>query len=204
MYPLQWAPYSRLVQVSSQVNELNIIRQSLYELENQHTKIRSQYEEELSRVRAELHALRQNIPVTGGPPPHPVVGPGSVGAAGSSASGLRESLLISGPLPSSYGSDAFYGRDRDLRDRERMLERDRERDRDRDRDRENRDRERDRDRERTLDQRDAKRPKTERMKGERPSIPAVFTSSLTCICVQTTSVLKCLPFQGRLPRVCRD
>ncbi|KAK0192449.1 WD40-repeat-containing domain protein [Armillaria mellea] len=167
--------------MSSQVNELNIIRQSLYELETQHTKIRSQYEEELSRVRAELHALRQNIPVTGGPPPHPVVGPGSV-AAGSSASGLRENLLISGPLPSSYGSDAFYGRDRDLRDRERMLERDRERDRDRDRDRENRDRDRDRDRERTLDQRDSKRPKTERMKDhfspQMPPIPGQTPKSL--------------------------
>ncbi|THH15316.1 hypothetical protein EW146_g5150, partial [Bondarzewia mesenterica] len=42
--------------VSSQVNELNIIRQSLYELESQHGKIRQQYEEEISRLRAELMA----------------------------------------------------------------------------------------------------------------------------------------------------
>lgn len=59
--------------VTSQINELNIIRQSLYELESQHGKIRQQYEEELSRLRAELHAARQGLP--GGAPPHQTVGP---------------------------------------------------------------------------------------------------------------------------------
>ena len=46
--------------VSSQVNELNIIRQALYDLETQHTKIRQQYEDELAKLRAEVHsAARQ-------------------------------------------------------------------------------------------------------------------------------------------------
>ncbi|PCH39459.1 WD40 repeat-like protein [Wolfiporia cocos MD-104 SS10] len=44
--------------VGGQVNELNIIRQSLYELETQHTKIRQQYEDEIRALRAEIHALR--------------------------------------------------------------------------------------------------------------------------------------------------
>ena len=38
--------------VASQVNELNIIRQSLYDLETQHGKIRQHYEEEIARARA--------------------------------------------------------------------------------------------------------------------------------------------------------
>jgi hypothetical protein len=80
------------------------------------------------------------------------------------------------PGPSSY-NDPYYARDRDMKDRDRD-ERDRERqnrDRDRgpDRDRGERDRaggDRDRDRERTLDQRDPKRLKTERIKTDRPGI----------------------------------
>ncbi len=64
--------------VASQVNELNIIRQSLYDLEAQHGKIRQQYEEEISRLRAELMAARQGA--TGGPPNLGVnVGPGASG-----------------------------------------------------------------------------------------------------------------------------
>jgi len=47
--------FSRLA-VSSQVNELNIIRQSLYDLETQHEKIRRLYEEEVARARAESRA----------------------------------------------------------------------------------------------------------------------------------------------------
>ncbi|KAF9528679.1 WD40-repeat-containing domain protein [Crepidotus variabilis] len=42
--------------IASQVNELNIIRQSLYDLETQHNKIRQHYEEEISRARAEGRA----------------------------------------------------------------------------------------------------------------------------------------------------
>lgn len=49
--------------VTSQVNELNIIRQSLYDLEAQHGKIRQQYEDELTRLRAQIELMR-----TGGEP----------------------------------------------------------------------------------------------------------------------------------------
>ena len=38
------------------MNELNIIRQSLYDLEAQHNKIRQHYEEEITRARAEGRA----------------------------------------------------------------------------------------------------------------------------------------------------
>ncbi|KAG6377403.1 WD40-repeat-containing domain protein [Boletus reticuloceps] len=143
--------------VTSQINELNIIRQSLYELESQHGKIRQQYEEELSRLRAELHAARQGIPAN--PPPHPAVGPASVGPSGPPAPPVSVPGVLPATGPGSY-SDPYYGRDRD-RDRER--EKDRER-ADRDRERELRDRER----ERPAEARDPKRIKTERMKGDRP------------------------------------
>ena len=149
--------------MSSQVNELNIIRQSLYELENQHTKVQNKYEEDLGRMRSELLALRQSLSSAPGPPPppHPMVGPGS-----------SSSLPLSGPPPpnsshSSYAGDPFY-RERDIRDR---IDRDgRMGDRDRDRERDLRDRDRDRDRDRLLDQRDAKRLKTDRLKSDRPGL----------------------------------
>ncbi|KAJ7269560.1 chromatin associated protein [Mycena rebaudengoi] len=54
-----------------QVNELNVIRQSLYELETQHGKLRHQYEEELTRLRAELHVVRQGL----APRPPPLAPP---------------------------------------------------------------------------------------------------------------------------------
>ncbi|KAJ6561263.1 WD40-repeat-containing domain protein [Mycena sp. CBHHK59/15] len=63
--------------VTSQINELNIIRQSLYELEAQHGKVRHQYEEEIAHMRAEMHALRQaqtpqlKTPAPAHPHPHP-------------------------------------------------------------------------------------------------------------------------------------
>ncbi|KAG1776746.1 WD40-repeat-containing domain protein [Suillus placidus] len=144
--------------VTSQINELNIVRQSLYELESQHGKIRQTYEEELSRLRGELHALRQGVP-TGAP--HPPVGPASVGLSGPPA----PPPVVTGapPGPGSY-NEPYYSRDR-----EREREKDRER-ADRERDREIRDRqreERDRDRERPpAEARDSKRIKTERMKGD--------------------------------------
>ncbi|KAF7970926.1 hypothetical protein HWV62_22564 [Athelia sp. TMB] len=140
--------------ITSQVNELNIIRQALYELETQHGKVRSHYEEELARLRAELQAARQNIPTSTPAPAHTPIGPGAPGPP---------------PL-----NDPYYSRGREERDRERDREprgdRERERDRmvDRDRDRE-RDRERgerdmgrEKDRERSIDHRDPKRLKMDR------------------------------------------
>ena len=49
-------PFFVLLAVASQVNELNIIRQSLYDLETQHGKIQQHYEEEITRARAESRA----------------------------------------------------------------------------------------------------------------------------------------------------
>ncbi|KAF9225758.1 WD40 repeat-like protein [Gyrodon lividus] len=144
--------------VTSQINELNIIRQSLYELESQHGKIRQQYEEELSRLRSELHSARQGIP--SGAPPHPTVGPGSVGPSGPPAPPSAVPGAVPPTGPGSY-NDPYYSRDRD-----------REREKDREREREIRDRERDqrdRERERPSDaSRDPKRVKSERIKTDRP------------------------------------
>ncbi|KAF7351442.1 Chromatin associated protein [Mycena sanguinolenta] len=98
--------------VTSQINELNIIRQALYELEAQHGKVRQRYEDEIQHLRAELHTLRQ------------LPGPGVHG----SGPGIHPS------------SDAYRDRNGDRpadrysdRERERERERDRERDRDRER-----------------------------------------------------------------------
>jgi general transcriptional corepressor TUP1 len=137
--------------VTSQVNELNIIRQSLYELEIQHGKIRGHYEEELNRLRSELLAVRQGLPANTTQPP--TVGPGGIGPPGPSGPPTTVSGISSG---GSF-NDPYFGRDRD-RDRER----DRDRLPERDREREIRDRERDKERERSTDHRDPKRLKLER------------------------------------------
>ncbi|PBK61591.1 WD40 repeat-like protein [Armillaria solidipes] len=157
--------------VSGQVNELNIIRQSLYDLEAQHGKIRKQYEEELSRTRAELHALRQNLPPHA-TTPHPQVAPGP------------------GPGPATIGPgrpfDPFFNRPRDSRD---GLS-----------DRDPLDRERERERERLMDQRDAKRLKADRMKPERggissPHLTVLKSNSLAPIDMYSPS----LPNMPKLP-----
>ncbi|KAJ7726711.1 chromatin associated protein [Mycena maculata] len=90
--------------VTSQINELNIIRQSLYELEAQHGKVRHQYEEEIAHLRAELHALRH---------PQALPGPG-----------------IHGSSFGESGPGYFRGGERE-RVRGRELERDRDTDRER-------------------------------------------------------------------------
>ncbi|KAF7316018.1 Chromatin associated protein [Mycena indigotica] len=53
--------------VNTQINELNIIRQALYELEAQHGKLCTRYEEEIAHLRAELQASRSAGPGLGGP-----------------------------------------------------------------------------------------------------------------------------------------
>ncbi len=152
--------------MASQVNELNIIRQSLYDLEAQHGKIRQQYEEEISRLRAELMAVRQGA--TGVPPNLGVnVGPGASGLPTPTAG---PTLPYSDPFMGRPPRDPAFDRDRD-RDRERERERDRgilERERDRDREREREVKERDRERERDREQRESKRIKTDRIKPDRP------------------------------------
>ncbi|KAI0032852.1 WD40-repeat-containing domain protein, partial [Vararia minispora EC-137] len=105
--------------VSSQVNELNIIRQSLYDLENQHTKIRQEYEAEIARLRADLDRARAASA-------HPTP---------------------AGPPHGAY-QDVFVPREQRERERDRMVvDRDPNRERERmDRDRMMVDRERDRER----------------------------------------------------------
>ncbi|KAH9042667.1 WD40-repeat-containing domain protein [Lactarius pseudohatsudake] len=154
--------------VASQVNELNIIRQSLYDLEAQHGKIRQQYEEEISRLRAELMTARQGA--TGVPPNLGVnVGPGASGLPTPTAG---PALPYSDPFMGRPPRDPAFDRDRDRdRDRERERERDRgiiERERDRDREREREVKERERERERDREQRESKRIKTDRIKTDRP------------------------------------
>jgi general transcriptional corepressor TUP1 len=158
--------------VASQVNELNIIRQSLYDLEAQHGKIRQQYEEEISRLRAELMAARQGA--TGVPPNLGLnVGPGASGLPTPTAG---PALPYSDHFMGRPPRDPAFDRDRD-RDRERERERDRdrergilerERERDREREREAKERERERERERDREQRESKRMKPDRIKSDRP------------------------------------
>ncbi|XP_006463192.1 hypothetical protein AGABI2DRAFT_224855 [Agaricus bisporus var. bisporus H97] len=177
--------------VVQQVNELNIIRQSLYDLEAQHNKVRQQFEDELGRLRSELLTTRQQLAAAtsgaGGPPP---AGPGiSSGPGAPSQIGPGGALVGGPPYPPAgeppYGRD--YARERPIEREPRIGDRsglgplgdrglglaDRERERDRmDREREReRDRERerlDRDRDRIPDGRDTKRSKNDRMKSDRP------------------------------------
>ncbi|KAF5375675.1 hypothetical protein D9615_009336 [Tricholomella constricta] len=172
----------------AQVTELNKIHQSFYDLEALHTKVRTQYDEEVHRLRTELHAVRQGLA------PHPPVGPASIGIPGPAGpSNAPPGIQIgAGPQPQPYNADPYYARDREReRDKEREREqRDRERDRDRaerERESENRDRERDRPRgdarvvdpdfKRGLGDRDPKRFKPDRIKNDRPgiySLPSVI------------------------------
>ncbi|KAK6971486.1 chromatin associated protein [Favolaschia claudopus] len=135
--------------VTSQINELNIIRHALYELEAQHGKVRQRYEDEIAHLRAEMHALRQ-LPA---------------------ASGLHASSSAHAPTDSAY-----LNRDRDrVADRYVLADRERERDRDREREREiQRDRERDRER---GGERDPKRLKIKAPDHFSPLLPPVQSGS---------------------------
>ncbi|KZP33845.1 WD40 repeat-like protein [Athelia psychrophila] len=167
--------------ITSQVNELNIIRQALYELETQHGKVRSHYEEELARLRTELQVARQNIPVG---TPHPAPAPTPIGPGGS---GIPPPGAVL-PPPGAGFSDPYYGRERGEREREPREREPRERERERlverdrgDRDRDMRDREREKERDRSVDHRDPKRLKMDRdrdgdrrMKIDRPGAYFAF------------------------------
>jgi general transcriptional corepressor TUP1 len=51
--------------VNAQVHELSLLRRSLYELENQHIKLRQHYEEEVNRLRSEISHYRASRPSSG-------------------------------------------------------------------------------------------------------------------------------------------
>ncbi|KAH9478774.1 Transcriptional repressor rco-1 [Psilocybe cubensis] len=53
--------------LNAQIAELNTIRKSLFDLEEEHTRIRQQYEEELHRLRSETVAIQS---AAAAPPPH--------------------------------------------------------------------------------------------------------------------------------------
>ena len=55
--------------VNSQLNEVNTIRRSLYDLEAQQSKLRQNYEEEIRRLRADIAASHQGPPSTSTAPP---------------------------------------------------------------------------------------------------------------------------------------
>ncbi|RDB30834.1 Transcriptional repressor rco-1 [Hypsizygus marmoreus] len=167
------------LKITSQITELSKVHQSLYDLEAQHSKIRAQYDDEMHRLRAELHALRQ---AHAGP--HPTVGPGSIGIPGPAGPSSSAPGIQIGSGPQTYNNDPYYARDARDRERERDKEREREqRERERERDRVERERESDnRERERPrgdsravepdfkrgLSDRDPKRFKQDRIKTDRP------------------------------------
>ncbi|KAJ7355665.1 chromatin associated protein [Mycena albidolilacea] len=136
--------------INAQVDELNSIRQALYELEQKHGKVRQQYEEEVRSLRAELFASRQG---QGSRPPQPSV------FTGPEAYRDREDR--------ERGVVALRERERGVSDREREGNV-----------RDHRERERDRelDRERFLDVRDTKRIKESTLgplmgPGSTPALP---------------------------------
>ncbi|KAL5523391.1 TUP1 [Sanghuangporus sanghuang] len=125
--------------IHAQINELNHIKQMVYELENQHTKARQQYEDDVNRLRAELAQARQTIqqaqaaqaqaqaqpptlpphPATAGTPATGLPPPGSLPPANASPHTAHAGMGHPGP---AYGEPpyGYRGRDdvreRDLRD----------------------------------------------------------------------------------------
>lgn len=107
--------------INQQIQEVATIRQSLYDLESQHAKIRAEYEAEITRLRRELDAR------AGGPSNHPggpapTIGSGN-GASASFVGGGIGSLpsalpALPGALPSIGDRDRERERVRDERERE--------------------------------------------------------------------------------------
>ncbi|CCO27421.1 Transcriptional repressor rco-1 [Rhizoctonia solani AG-1 IB] len=112
--------------INAQVNELNHIRQSLYELEATHKAVRLRYEDEFQRLTQEL-ANRPVAPPAGAPAP-PAAYPSEYEREREDREREREHNRERDRIARE--------RERELRDRERESQRDSQRDRDRaDRDR---------------------------------------------------------------------
>lgn len=111
--------------VNAQVNELNHIRQSLYELEAAHKAVRLRYEDEFARLTQEL-ANRPAAPPAGAPTP----------AAAYPSEYEREREEREREREHNRERDRIAReREREIRDRERELQREKDRDmRERDRD----------------------------------------------------------------------
>jgi len=123
--------------VESQISELGIIRRSLFDLEAQHERAHSHYEEEIKRIRSELAAVRQSG-----------TAPVSLGIPG------RSPRQLGAPVPFPNTSEAQTSSQL-LRHRAIGLERDLP-----EREFRDRSREAERDMDRIGDQHDAKRQKT--------------------------------------------
>ncbi|KAK7680213.1 hypothetical protein QCA50_016722 [Cerrena zonata] len=93
--------------VTSQVNELNIIRQSLYELETQHAKVRGSYEEQIRQLRQDLENMRTQ---RDGPPP-PREGIASLGRSDSvrEQERIREREVLLGIVTGGSGASIAGG-----------------------------------------------------------------------------------------------
>ncbi|CAE6402575.1 unnamed protein product [Rhizoctonia solani] len=110
--------------INAQVNELNHIRQSLYELEAAHKAVRLRYEDEFARLTQEL-ANRPAAPPAGGPAP-PAAYPSDYEREREDREREREH--------NRERDRAARDREREIRDREREIQREKDRDiRERDR-----------------------------------------------------------------------
>ncbi|CAE6374077.1 unnamed protein product [Rhizoctonia solani] len=113
--------------INAQVNELNHIRQSLYELEAAHKAVRLRYEDEFARLTQEL-ANRPAAPPVGAPAP-PAAYPSEYEREREEREREREHNRERDRIARE--------REREIRDREREMQREKDRDlRERDRDRE--------------------------------------------------------------------
>ena len=79
--------------MTSQLSEMDTIRRSLCDLETQQNKVRRRYEEEISRLRAEIATLRQGLPAT----THTVSSLSLPGIFGLSSPGSGDPRGIPGP-----------------------------------------------------------------------------------------------------------
>lgn len=127
--------------MESQLAELVTIRRSLFDLEAQHERANTLYEDELKRVRSELVAVRQS-----GVTPVPLGIPGPSPRPLGASAPLLNTPAMSDP---QSGSAILRHRERDMPEREV-------------RDRPTKDATVERDLDRVADQRDAKRHKTRR------------------------------------------
>lgn len=122
--------------MSNQIHEISSVRQALADLDDTYKRQRSDWENEVARLRAELSSTLNAPPGVsvglGGGGPHATAddryGGGRDGYGGGGGGGRRG--------PAGDGDvDMHDPQQRDMRERDRDRDRDRERDRERDRDR---------------------------------------------------------------------